>query len=78
MCRKLFIFVAMVILVFVAMQYKDYSKINHNMLMEIRNQIREIQAIRQSDNEKGLKPITNGERAGIKDPESRQAVEYRT
>ena len=78
MCRKLFIFVAMVILVFVAMQYKDYSKINHNMLMEIRNQIREIQAIRQSDNEKGLKPITNGEWAGIKHPESRQAVEYRT
>ena len=48
------------------------------MLMEIRNQIREIQAIRQSDNEKGLKPITNGEWAGIKHPESRQAVEYRT
>ena len=67
----------MVDLLYVAMKYQDYSKINHNMLMEIRKQILEIKAIRQGEKEKALKAITNGEQAKDQVTNTGAVLEYK-
>jgi hypothetical protein len=58
LCRKIYIMTAIVGLLWVAYRYQDFNKINHCMLLEIQQQIKDLKVLQAMDH--NVKAITDG------------------